>query len=204
MAAEHVERMRAVAEVVTFAPGEMLAEFFARTTHFHYIESCEAEAVDPLTGGRYMTSTLGPSQFAGEIAILSGGRTMMGTRAVTPVRTLAVTCAALFHLMAAIPRDGRKHPRAGGSGDGGRPVPPPDAGPARRSRGRASTMRRPRSTRGSAGARRSWSSSAAIRWAKRRYSCPTMQGTSMCGCAVATLQLPCRTIWSGGWGRAHA
>jgi thioredoxin reductase (NADPH) len=103
---DHVERLRSVGQARSFNPGDWVTPFGSLAEEFHYIEEGEAEAVDPLTGGRYLTSTLGPSQFVGEITLLSGGNTMLGVRAVTPLRTVMVSRAVLLDLMAAVPEMG--------------------------------------------------------------------------------------------------
>ena len=68
LADDHVRAIRRIADVVTYEPGEMVAEVGDPMDRFVYIEEGEIEVVDPWTGERYLPSTLGPTQFMGEIS----------------------------------------------------------------------------------------------------------------------------------------
>jgi thioredoxin reductase (NADPH) len=103
LAGSHIARIREIGEEVRFKAGEVFVPFAAPVDSFCLIEEGEAEAVDPLTGGRYLTSTLGPGQYAGEIALLSGGVALLGMRAVTDLVAVRVAREAILSLMAAIP-----------------------------------------------------------------------------------------------------
>jgi thioredoxin reductase (NADPH) len=102
----HVERLRRAGQARHFGPGDWVTPFGSAAEEFHWIEDGEAEAVDPVTGERYLTSTLGPGQFVGEITLLSGGNTMLGVRAITDMHTVMVSRAVLLDLMAAVPEMG--------------------------------------------------------------------------------------------------
>ena len=103
LAEAHVAHLRALGEVVTFAPGETMVAFGAENEAFFYILSGEAAAWDEVTGQRYGAATLGPTQFTGEMSFLTGGRAMLTNRAVTPVTALRVPRAALLQALADIP-----------------------------------------------------------------------------------------------------
>lgn len=101
---EHIAAMRKVGAMRAVAAGEMLVNFGDPITEFIWVESGEVEAVDPVTGGRYGGgATLGPGQFFGEISFLSGGRVLMGARAVQDSQILCVPRDAMLDLMSRIP-----------------------------------------------------------------------------------------------------
>ena len=99
----HVASIRSIAEEVTVRAGDWLFELGAPADRFLYCLDGEAEAVDPLTDARYGDATLGPGQFVGEIAFLTGGRTMLPMRAVTDARFLCVPRDAMLELMSQVP-----------------------------------------------------------------------------------------------------
>ena len=101
---EHIAAMRKVGVMRAVAAGEMLVNFGDPITEFIWVETGEVEAVAPVTGGRYGGgATLGPGQFFGEISFLSGGRVLMGARAVQDSQVLCVTRDAMLDLMSRIP-----------------------------------------------------------------------------------------------------
>ncbi|MDJ0626845.1 MAG: FAD-dependent oxidoreductase [Rhodobacter sp.] len=103
LADAHVRAMRKVGEVVDYADDEVIAEFGAPTDAFHYIEEGRAAAYDPVTGKRYGTATLGPTQFVGEISFLNGGASMLRVKSEGPSRILRVPRDAMLRLMSQIP-----------------------------------------------------------------------------------------------------
>ena len=106
LAASHVERLRAAGTEVTFAPGENITTFGEPNDAFFYVEEGEAAGFDELTGARYGSATLGPTQFVGEISFLNGGTAMLTTRALKPTRAIRVERARMLELMAQIPEMG--------------------------------------------------------------------------------------------------
>ena len=68
-----------------------------------YVEEGEVEVVNPYTDERYYESTLGPTQFLGEISFLSGGAWSMPMRAVKDTRVIEVPREATLTLMSRIP-----------------------------------------------------------------------------------------------------
>src|SRR5713226_4359859 len=70
LAAAHVEALRAAGEVVTYPAGTFLARPGEPTDRFVYVEEGEIEVVNPYTNERHFPSTLGPTQFMGEISFV--------------------------------------------------------------------------------------------------------------------------------------
>lgn len=103
LAASHVDRLRAVGEVVQFAPGDTVVAFGAPSEAFFYILEGEIAAWDDVTGERYGAATLGPTQFTGEMSLLTGGAAQLTNRALTPVTALRVPRAALLQALADVP-----------------------------------------------------------------------------------------------------
>ena len=100
---EHVAALREAGQERRYAAGEMVAEAGAPMDRFIYVEEGEIEVVDPFTGERYVPSTIGPAQFVGEIAFLSGGNFNLSMRASTTTRVIEVERATMLGLMANIP-----------------------------------------------------------------------------------------------------
>lgn len=103
LAASHVEALRAAGEVVVYPAGAVLARPGEPADRFRYLEEGEIEVVDAYTGERLLPSTLGPTQFMGEIALLDGGAWSMAMRAVRETRVIEVARATMLTLMAQIP-----------------------------------------------------------------------------------------------------
>jgi thioredoxin reductase (NADPH) len=103
LAASHVAALRAAGTAVTYPAGAFLARPGEPADRFTYVEAGEVEVVNPYTDKRHLTSTLGPTQFMGEIAFLNGGAWSMPMRAVSETRVLEVQREAMLTLMAQIP-----------------------------------------------------------------------------------------------------
>jgi thioredoxin reductase (NADPH) len=73
LAAAHVQALRGAGKIVTYPAGTFVARPGAPIDRFVYVEDGEIEVVNPYTGERHFASTIGPAQFMGEIAFLSGG-----------------------------------------------------------------------------------------------------------------------------------
>ncbi|GIT89810.1 thioredoxin reductase [Jannaschia pagri] len=100
----HVARIREIAEEVVLPPKTTFVSLGDPMDTFYYMLEGEAEAVDPLTGGRYGDgAVLGPGQFAGEISFLTGARAMLGMRTVTEARMLAAPRDPMLALMGQVP-----------------------------------------------------------------------------------------------------
>ncbi len=99
----HVDAMRSAGEVVTYDAGAFLAEPGNEVDRFTYVLDGEIEVVNPFSDQRATASTLGPTQFMGEISFLNGGMWSMPMRAVRPTRVLEVPRPAMLQLMSEIP-----------------------------------------------------------------------------------------------------
>ncbi len=100
---DHVQAMRGAGQCRSYEPGAYLAKAGDRFDHFIYVEDGEVEVVDPFSGERLLPSTIGATQFLGEIAFLNGGAFTLSMRAARPTRTIEVPREAMLTLMARIP-----------------------------------------------------------------------------------------------------
>ena len=101
--ASHVEALRAAGRIETFPAGTLVAEVGKPMDRFVYVEDGEIELIDPQTGERSVESTLGPTQFMGEIAFLSGGSYSLSMRTVSATRAIVVDRPVMLDLMSQIP-----------------------------------------------------------------------------------------------------
>ncbi|WP_296597011.1 FAD-dependent oxidoreductase [Phenylobacterium sp.] len=95
--------MRAAGAVVTYEAGAVLVKPGQVVDRFVYVLDGEIEVVDPFSEERWSSSTLGATQFMGEISFLNGGAWSMPMRAVRETRVLEVPRAAMLQLMSEIP-----------------------------------------------------------------------------------------------------
>ncbi len=100
---EHVMAMRRVGELRHYPAGHRLAEMGAPMDRFIYIVDGELEMIDAYTDERAIPSTLGPSQFVGDISFLSGGAYSMPIRAVRTTEVIEVTREKMLELMGQAP-----------------------------------------------------------------------------------------------------
>jgi thioredoxin reductase (NADPH) len=103
LAAAHVAALRAAGKVVIYPAGTFLARPSAPADRFVYVEEGEVELVNPYTDERHLPSTLGPTQFMGEISFLNGGAWSVPMRAVRDTRVIEVPREAMLTLMSQIP-----------------------------------------------------------------------------------------------------
>jgi thioredoxin reductase (NADPH) len=103
LAPSHVEALRAHGKIVTYPAGTFLARPGEPIDRFVYVEEGEIEVVNPYTGERHLPSTLGPTQFMGEIGFLYGGGWSLAMRAVVETRVIEVPREAMLTLMSRIP-----------------------------------------------------------------------------------------------------
>lgn len=101
--ASHVEALRAAGKVVLYPQGTFLTRPGQLVDRFTYVEDGEIEVVNPYTDERHFPSTLGPTQFMGELSLLNGGASSMPMRAVRDTRVIEVPREAMLTLMARIP-----------------------------------------------------------------------------------------------------
>jgi thioredoxin reductase (NADPH) len=103
LAASHVQALRKEGRVATYPAGTFLARPGQPMDRFVYVEEGEIEVVNPFTEERHLPSTLGPTQFMGEISFLNGGAWSMPMRAVRETRVIEVPREAMLTLMSRIP-----------------------------------------------------------------------------------------------------
>jgi thioredoxin reductase (NADPH) len=103
LATAHVEALRTKGKVATYSAGAFLSRPGQPIDRFIYIEDGEVEVVDPFTDERHLPSTLGATQFVGEIAFLNGGVSSMPLRAVRDTRVIEVPRPEMLTLMSQIP-----------------------------------------------------------------------------------------------------
>jgi len=103
LAPSHVAALRAVGQIVDYPAGSMLCRPGEPIDRFVYVEEGEIEVVNAFTGERLVPSTLGPTQFMAEIALLSGGNWSMPMRTVVDTRVIEVPRADMLRLMSQIP-----------------------------------------------------------------------------------------------------
>src|SRR6202167_3684685 len=103
LSSSHVQALRVAGTVVTYPKGTIMAQQGEKANRFVYVEEGEIEVVNPYTGERHFPSTIGPTQFMGEIAFLNGGVWSVPMRAVRDTRVIEVPREAMLTLMSQIP-----------------------------------------------------------------------------------------------------
>jgi thioredoxin reductase (NADPH) len=103
LAASHVESLKAAGKIVTYPAKTFVAKHGDPIDRFIYLEEGEIEVVNPYTGERHLPSTLGATQFMGEIAFLNGGAWSMPLRTVRETRVIEVPRETMLTLMSQIP-----------------------------------------------------------------------------------------------------
>lgn len=99
----HVAALREAGSERSYPAGTLVADAGAPMDRFIYVVEGEVEVVDPFTGGRYVPTTIGPTQFLGEISFLSGGNFTLPMRACADTRVIEVERQTMLALMANIP-----------------------------------------------------------------------------------------------------
>jgi thioredoxin reductase (NADPH) len=103
LADHHVAALHRLGRIRTYAEGEVVVEAGDPMDSFVYVLDGEIEVVDPRSRNRLMESSIGPTQFMGEIAFLNAGANILPMRAAKPTRTLEVPRQAMLDLMARVP-----------------------------------------------------------------------------------------------------
>ena len=103
LAPAHVAALRAAGQPAFYPKGAIVARTGDPIDRFIYVEDGEIEVVNPFTDERHLSSTLGPTQFMGEIAFLDGGAWTMQMRAARDTHVIEVPRPAMLTLMAQIP-----------------------------------------------------------------------------------------------------
>ena len=99
----HLDAIRAIGTERSIPKGDMLAVPGQPMNEFMLIEDGEIELYDPVTDDRSMKFTLGPGQYAGEIAFLNGGTWGVHMRAARDTRVAVVPRDDMLTLMARVP-----------------------------------------------------------------------------------------------------
>ncbi len=99
----HVEALRAAGKVTAYPKGTFMVQQGEKANRFVYVEEGEIEAVNPFTGERHYSATIGATQFMGEISLLYGGTASLPMRTVVDTRVIEVPREAFLTLMAQIP-----------------------------------------------------------------------------------------------------
>lgn len=100
---DHVSALRDVSEEVTWDAGYTIIRPGEPVDRFVFILDGAIEVFDPLTGDGYLSAYLGPGQFIGEIAFLSGTAAALALRTREPSRVLVAQRADVLALMSKIP-----------------------------------------------------------------------------------------------------
>jgi thioredoxin reductase (NADPH) len=103
LAPEHVAAMRAEGAEVRYPAGATVFRLGDPIDRFVYIEDGEIEVVNPFSGERHLSFTMGSTQFLGEISFLNGGTASIPLRAVRDTRVIEVPRPAMLRLMSEIP-----------------------------------------------------------------------------------------------------
>lgn len=103
LAPQHVERMRAIGRECAYPPGAIVAEAGSPQDRFIYVLDGQIDVLHPLTRAPFLPSSIGPTQFVGDIGFLSGAVYNLSNQATTAVRTLEVEREAMLALMREVP-----------------------------------------------------------------------------------------------------
>ena len=99
----HITAIRAAGTRRVIATGAFLLLPGDAIDRFTLVDQGEIEVVDPQSGERLLSATLGPGQYAGDIAFLSGGTWTTALRAVGETTVIDVERSAMLALMARVP-----------------------------------------------------------------------------------------------------
>ena len=103
LAPAHVAALREAGTEVVYPAGTYLAHPGQPADRFVYVLDGEIEVVNAYTDERHLPSTLGPTQFMGEISFLNGGNVSMPMRAVRETSVIEVPRTTMLTLMSQIP-----------------------------------------------------------------------------------------------------
>ncbi len=103
LADDHVAAIRENGTTRNYNAGDIVADVGDAMDRFVYVLEGEIEVVDPYSGERLLESSLGPTQFMGELAFLNAGSFTLPMRAAKTTRTLEVPRETMLELMSKIP-----------------------------------------------------------------------------------------------------
>lgn len=104
--ASHVDALRQVGAEVVYEAGDIVVEVGDPYDKFIYLLDGEIEVIDPFTREAYLPTSLGATQFVGEVGFLFGGSATLPMRAAARTRTLVAPREAVLDLMSQIPEMG--------------------------------------------------------------------------------------------------
>ena len=103
LAPEHVAAICDIGGERHYAAGDIVMDIGEAMDRFVYVVTGEIEVVDPHTGERLLPSSLGPTQFLGEIGFLNGGTNIMRMRAAVDTTVIEAPRKAMLALMSMSP-----------------------------------------------------------------------------------------------------
>jgi thioredoxin reductase (NADPH) len=103
LAPEHVDAICAIGGEKTYPAGSIVMDIGEAMDRFVYVLEGEIEIANPYTGERMYQSSLGPTQFLGEIGFLSGSTNYLKMRAAVDTRVIEAPRAGVLELMSRIP-----------------------------------------------------------------------------------------------------
>lgn len=103
LAPEHVDAICAIGGEKFYPAGSIVMEIGEPMDRFIYVLEGDIEVADPYTGERLLKSSLGPTQFLGEIGFLSGATNIMRMRASMDTRVIEAPREGVLELMSRIP-----------------------------------------------------------------------------------------------------
>jgi thioredoxin reductase (NADPH) len=103
LAPAHVDAICAIGGEVFYPAGAIVMDIGEPNDRFVYVVEGEIEVVDPHTGARVLPSTLGPTQFMGEIGFLNRSTNIMQMRAAVDTRVIEAPRVEMLALMSRVP-----------------------------------------------------------------------------------------------------
>lgn len=103
LAPEHVDAICAIGGEKTYPAGSIVMDIGEPMDRFVYVLEGDIEIANPYTGERMFESSLGPTQFLGEIGFLSGSTNYLKMRAAVDTRVIEAPREGVLELMSRIP-----------------------------------------------------------------------------------------------------
>ena len=103
LAQEHVDAIAQIGQERVYAAGDIVADIGDIMDTFVYVISGELEVVNPYNGERLLESSLGPTQFLGEIGFLNRATNYLRMRAPVETKVIEAPRTAMLDLMNRVP-----------------------------------------------------------------------------------------------------
>jgi thioredoxin reductase (NADPH) len=103
LATAHVDGICAIGDEVFYPAGSIVMDIGVPMDRFIYVLEGDIEVVDPHPNERMLKSSLGPTQFLGEIGFLNGATNIMRMRASVDRRMIEAPRQAMLELMSQVP-----------------------------------------------------------------------------------------------------